>query len=239
MTSPIRAAGLALPNLTTGSRFAGPEESEVYEVGLKGQFDGFAFNLAVFQQTLTNFQGNVFTGTGFVLGNAEEQSTFGVELDARISPARNLTFTTAVTYLKPEYDSYPGGSALVSGSFSTVPTDLTGERPAGIPDWTVAFGGNYALSLGEGTDLVFNADYYMEGATQIAQGLPQYRRSTENLSASISLELEMGLKVSVWGRNLTNDVYTTTLFPSVAQAGSLSGYRNQPRTYGVAAKFTF
>jgi iron complex outermembrane recepter protein len=43
----------------------------------------------------------------------------------------------------------------------------------------------------------------------------------------------------VWGRNLTNDAYITTLFPSVAQAGSLSGYRNQPRTYGVAVKYKF
>ena len=46
-------------------------------------------------------------------------------------------------------------------------------------------------------------------------------------------------KVSVWGRNLTDDAYITTLFPAVAQAGSLSGYRNQPRTYGVEATMKF
>ncbi|MCR9196975.1 MAG: hypothetical protein NXH88_19740, partial [Hyphomonas sp.] len=32
--SPIRDAGLALPNLTAGTRFAGPEESEVFELGV-------------------------------------------------------------------------------------------------------------------------------------------------------------------------------------------------------------
>jgi outer membrane receptor protein involved in Fe transport len=55
----------------------------------------------------------------------------------------------------------------------------------------------------------------------------------------MTLEFDMGLQVTVWGRNLTNDRYITTLFPGVAQAGTLSGYRNQPRTYGVSAKFTF
>ncbi len=237
--SPIRNAGLAVPNLTAGTRFADPEESEVYEVGLKGQFQGFAFNLAVFQQTLNNFQGNVFTGTGFVLSNADSQSTFGVEFDASISPTRGLNFFGAVTYLKPEFDSYPGGSALVPGSFATVPVDLSGERPAGIPDWALSIGGNYTMPIGETTNLIFATDFQHEGATQITQGLPQYKRDVENLSASMTLEFDMGLQVTVWGRNLTNDRYITTLFPGVAQAGTLSGYRNQPRTYGVSAKFTF
>ena len=57
----------------------GPKRREVYEVGLKGNFDGFGFNLAVFKQNLKGFQSNVFTGTGFVLGNAEKQSTKGFE----------------------------------------------------------------------------------------------------------------------------------------------------------------
>jgi outer membrane receptor protein involved in Fe transport len=48
--SPIRTAGLAVTNLTTGTRFADPENATVYEVGLKGQFDGFGFNLALFKQ---------------------------------------------------------------------------------------------------------------------------------------------------------------------------------------------
>ncbi|NJS14974.1 MAG: TonB-dependent receptor [Sphingopyxis sp.] len=128
--SPIRTAlGAALPNnLTTGTRFANPEEASVYELGIKGQFDGFAFNAALFEQSLKGFQGNVFVGTGFVLSNAEKQSVRGLELDASISPVRNLTFTTALTYLDAEFDRYTGGSSLVPGSFATVPVDLTGER---------------------------------------------------------------------------------------------------------------
>jgi outer membrane receptor protein involved in Fe transport len=232
--------GANLPNnLTSGTRFANPEQATVYEIGLKGQFDGFAFNMALFEQSLKGFQGNVFVGTGFVLSNAEKQSVRGFEVDASISPTRNFTINTAVTYLDSKFDSYTGGSALVPGSFATVPVDLSGERPAGIPEWSINFGGTYTAELGAGTELVFNADFSHESNVQIAQGLPQYKRSVDNLTSSITLELDSGLNVSLWGRNLTNDTYITTLFPGVAQAGTLSGYRNQPRTYGIAAKYKF
>jgi len=239
--SPIRTAlGANLPNnLTSGTRFAEPEQAAVYEIGLKGQFDGFAFNIALFDQSLKGFQGNVFVGTGFVLSNAEKQSVRGFEVDASISPTRNFTINTALTYLDSKFDSYTGGSALVPGSFATLPFNLTGQRPAGIPEWALNFGGTYTAELGGGTELVFNADFSHEGNVQIAQGLPQYKRSVDNLTSSVTLALESGLSVSVWGRNLTDDTYITTLFPGVAQAGTLSGYRNQPRTYGIAAKFKF
>jgi iron complex outermembrane recepter protein len=238
--SPIRTAlGTSLPNnLTTGTRFAGPEDAEVYEIGIKGQWRGLAFNIALFDQALQGFQGNVFNGTGFVLGNAEQQSIRGVEIDTSISPAPNLSFTAAITYLDAEYDSFTGGSAL-NASFNVVPTDLSGLRPAGIPDYTVSVGGTYTYAIGGDTNLVFNANYYHEGNTQIAEGLPQFRRDTQNLSASVTLELGNGLELTAWGRNLTDDAYITTIFPSVAQSGSLSGYRNQPRTYGGLVRYRF
>lgn len=124
-------------------------------------------------------------------------------------------------------------------SFSVVPTDLTGRRPASVPEWAVSVGGTYNLELGGDNELIFHTDYLMESNTQIAEGLSQYRRAVEALNASVTLALGNGLSVTAWGRNLTDDVYTTTIFPSVAQAGSLSGYRNQPPTYGGSVKFKF
>lgn len=237
--SPIRDAGLAVTNLTSGTRFAGPEEAEVYEIGIKGQWPGIAFNLAIFDQTLEGFQSNIFTGTGFVLGNADEQSVRGFEFDSSVSPVPNLTFTFAVTYLDAQYDSFDDGSAFNPATLGVVPANLTGLRPAGIPEWNVTAGGTYTHEFDSGSFLTFHADYLMESNTQIAEGLPQFRRAVEQLNGSITFGLENGLQFSIWGRNLTNDVYNTTVFPSVAQGGSLSGYRNFPRTYGGAVKFKF
>ncbi|MEL6875164.1 MAG: TonB-dependent receptor, partial [Pseudomonadota bacterium] len=236
--SPIRDAGLAVNNLTTGTRFADPEEAEVYEVGLKAQFDGLAFNLAIFDQTLNGFQGNIFTGTGFILDNAEQQSVRGFEFDASISPIPELNFTAALTYLDPKFDSFIMGSALTP-AFSTISVDLSGERPAGIPEYSLSFGGTYSHEFDSGNELVFHADYLLESNVQIAQGLPEFRRAVEALNASVTFAMGNGFEVTAWGRNLTNDRYTTTIFPSVAQAGSLSGYRNQPRTYGGLVRYRF
>ena len=237
-TSPIRAAGLALPNLTSGSRFAAPENAEVYEVGVKGQFDGFAFNLAVFKQALKGFQSNVFVGTGFVLGNAEKQSTFGVEIDASMTPVRNLNFTANLTYLNPKYDKFTGGSTINAG-LTVSPADLTGLRPAGIPEFSIAVGSTYTHEFTDSVKAVFHVDYAHESNTQIADGLPSLRREVNSLNAAISLGLAKGLDFTVWGRNLSNAKYLTVIFPGVAQAGTISGYPSQPRTYGGSIRYKF
>lgn len=236
--SAIRTAGLALPNLTTGTRFAGPEDAEVYEAGLKGSFREFAFNLAVFKQSLRGFQGNVFTGTGFVLGNAEKQSTTGVELDTSFTPIRDLNVTANFTYLNPKYDSFIGGSALTPG-FTVLPTDLSGRRPAGISEFSIAVGTTYTQRFGGDTKLIWHVDYAHESPVAIADGLPQFRRNYESLNASLTLALGSGFEVTAWGRNLTQPQYLSTIFPSVAQAGSLSGYPSPPRTYGGLVRYRF
>ena len=237
-TSPIRSAGLALNNLTAGSRYAGPEDAEVFEVGLKTSYTGFNLNLAVFKQSLKGFQSNVFIGTGFVLGNAEKQSTFGVEADAVLSPTPDVSFTASYTYLDPKYDKFTGGSAFNPATNTVVPADLTGQRPAGISTHSVAVGANYTAQLGGENKMLFHVDFALASAYQIAQGL-RYKASPESLNASIGYQFGNGFDISVFGRNLTRPKYNQTIFPSVAQAGSLSAYPAPPRFYGVTGRFKF
>ncbi|MEL0212640.1 MAG: TonB-dependent receptor, partial [Novosphingobium sp.] len=66
-----------------------------------------------------------------------------------------------------------------------------------------------------------------------------FRREVNSLNASLTYAFDMGLELSVWGRNLLDDRYITTVFPAVAQGQAISGYPNQPRTYGVGARFRF
>ena len=58
-------------------------------------------------------------------------------------------------------------------------------------------------------------------------------------NASAGFKLSNGLDFNLWGRNLNDDEYLLSAFPSVAQAGSISGYPNQPRTYGLTVKYNF
>ena len=59
------------------------------------------------------------------------------------------------------------------------------------------------------------------------------------INASAGFETENGLSLSLWARNLTDEEYVTVAFPSVAQSGSISGYPNQPRTFGVTVRKRF
>ena len=61
----------------------------------------------------------------------------------------------------------------------------------------------------------------------------------KELNLAATLQFTNGLEVSAWARNVTNDQYITTIFSSVAQSGSVSGYPNQPRTYGGTVRFKF
>jgi iron complex outermembrane recepter protein len=236
--SPIRTAGLAVNNLTTGTRYANPEDAAVYELGVKGNFPGFGFNLAVFKQVLKGFQSNVFQGTGFVLGNAEKQSTTGFEFDMSLTPVRNLNFTASVTYLDPIYDLFTGGSAFNPATNNTQPTNLTGLKPSGISNWSIAVGTTYTAELSDSLKAIFHVDYDHASAFQIAQGLPN-KASPETLNASITLALQNGLELTAWGRNLTEPKFNPVIFPGVAQSGTLSGYPSPPKTYGVTARFKF
>jgi outer membrane receptor protein involved in Fe transport len=229
--SAIRTAGLALTNLTSGTRYALPEEAKVMELGLKAKWERVAFNLTIFDQTIENFQGNSFIGTGFVLTNAGKQSTRGIEFDGSVNPIDALQLRAAFTYLKPKYDSYVGSAF----------GDISGQQPAGIPELSTTIGATYTAELGTGTQLVLNADFHHESNTTINDNpaYSMYKREVNDLSASTTLRLDNGLQLSLWGRNLTNAKYLAVIFPSVVQAGSISGYPSQPRTFGVSAKYKF
>ena len=239
----LRTAGLAVVNLSSGSRFAGPEKSRVIEGGIKGQFRNFAFNAAIFQQEITGFQSNVFSGTGFILANAPKQSTFGVEFDGSVTPFRALTLNAAVTYLDPKYDSFPAGGAIALPNYTVVAANLTGTRPAGIPDFAVSVGGTYTRPITDTIKLLFRTDFNYQSPVQIAEStapvIQALKREVNELNMAATLQFQNGLELSVWGRNVTNNQYITTIFSSVAQSGSLSGYPNQPATYGGTVRFKF
>lgn len=240
-SSPILNAGLAVPNLGTGSRFAEPEEATVWEVGIKAQFEGFGFNLALFDQELENFQDFLFTGTGFQLTNAGKQSVKGFEFDATVTPADPLVLTFAVTHLDPLFDSFvdaPGG-------------DASGLRPAGIPSWAISTSATYTHEFDSGDRLIGRVDYSHESNVQIigaVGGFPielqrevarNYRREVNLVNGSIMYSMYNGFELGFWGRNLFNDQYLSSMFPSVAQDGSISGYPSAPRTYGIVARYKF
>ena len=240
----LQAAGL-LPNnyflgnnLATscnfGTRFAGPEKATVYELGLKARFPHGAFNLAIFDQTINGFQSNIFLGTGFVLGNAGKQSTKGVEVDATWTPIDALTFTFAGTYLDPVYDDFrnapgPGGAVI----------DASGNRPAGIHEFSITTSVTYNHQFDSGVYGFIRADFIHESDVQVVDNISGVNREVNQFNASAGIENENGLGIFVWGRNLFNDEYFLSTFPGVVQTGTVNGYANMPRLWGISVSYEF
>ncbi|MFN7673995.1 MAG: hypothetical protein ACK5OV_01105, partial [bacterium] len=48
-----------------------------------------------------------------------------------------------------------------------------------------------------------------------------------------------GFEVSVWGANITDEVYRIVTFNSTLQAGSLNAYMGEPQTWGVEVSKKF
>lgn len=239
-SSPIRDAGLPITNLSTGTRVATPEAATVYELGLKAQFRDVGFNIALFDQTIRNFQDFSFTGTGFLLTNAGRQSVRGVEFDTTVSALDGFIFTLGATYLDAKFDSFPNSPV----------GDISGRRPGGVPELNLRTSATYTYELGSsGNVIVARADYSFESNTRVNNGLPTFNAALGNdlvferevnlVNGSVTFEMANGLQVGAWARNLLDDEYIIQSFDGVAQAGTVSGYPSQPRTYGGVVRYRF
>jgi outer membrane receptor protein involved in Fe transport len=244
--------GLGLPNLRAGSRYADAEDATLYEAGVKGDWGNVSANIAVFKQEIKGFQSNIFTGVGFFLANAGKQSVFGAEFEGRWRPVDPLTLTLAMTWLDPKYDNF------MLSAFG----DLSGTKPAGFAPFSLTVGANYVHEFGNGDRLIVRGDFHYESPFKLVEGLPnlivtnpitnqildvtaalaaaqEFKQKVSDLNASITYAMTNGLEFTVWGRNLLDDRMIRQIFDSPAQIGSISGYPNQPRTYGVAARMRF
>ena len=230
----LNNAGLGVNNLVAGTRFAGPEESTLYELGLKSRFDNVILNVAVFDQEIEGFQQNLFVGTGFILANAGKQSTTGIELDVLWAPTADLELSFSSMFLDPEYDSFPLGNGPDG------PVDLSGTAPAGISETSITTSARYGFDLLNGRGFV-RAEYYYESDVQVIENVSEDLASREvsTINASAGIRWDNGFEATVWARNLNDDEYLQSAFPSVAQDGSFSGYPNIPRTWGVTLRYFF
>jgi len=250
------AGGYALSNQSYGSRFAAPEKSTVYEAGMKGHWGSTSLNVAVFKQIIKGFQSNLFTGTGFILGNAGKESVWGIEAESSFKPHPEVTINGSLTWLNPKYDSY------IQSPFG----DASGYEPAGIPPVTLSLAGTWDHPLENGDRVILRLDWHYESPVQILDGLPgfigkngytqavladplgykagldaakPYRRTVSEINASVTYQLQNGLAISAWGRNLTNDRYYYTIFDTPLQNGSVSAYPNTPATYGFSVLYKY
>ncbi|MBU3003920.1 TonB-dependent receptor [Paraglaciecola arctica] len=232
--SAIVAAGIAPLNLTSGTRYSEPEKASVIELGLKARFDVWSLNLALFDQKIEDFQANIFVGTGFVLSNATEQSTKGLEFDFTYYPLEGLRLGLAGTLLDPVYDSFEGGNGPDG------PTDLSGMQPSGVSETNLSASATYSFYVGD-WDAYISGDYQYDSEVQSNDNVSAdiASREVKQLNLSAGATSEDDLTVSVWLRNATDEDYLLSAFPAPVQTGTFNAYPSIPRTFGVSVKKAF
>jgi len=227
-------------------RTAGPENVTSTEVGLKTESRKGYFTLAVFDQAIKGFQSNAYTGTGYSLVNAGKESTRGFELDGAYRPVNWLALTGSATYLDAKYDSFTHAPCV---SFDTVQCpvdpstgltppfrDLSGQRPAGIPKWSLSVSATLNQDFGGGYTGFLRAEYDYSSKVALIETVPANLDTygQKNVNASLGIENKPDhWSVALWARNLFDDRTLIGAFPTVAQSGSYSGFPNAPRMFGV------
>ncbi len=221
------------------------ETVESVELGLKTTFaDGRGiFNMAIFSQTLEDFQANSFDGLAFTIRNAAEVDGQGIEIDYLWSLTDNLQLSGGLVWQDIEYASFPGASATqaqidAGQNFQ----DLTGKTPNFVSDFLLTGTVRWTQPISNNLNFVASTDYRYRTEYFTGQDLDPQTLQDDLLwiNAAIGIEHADGnWSVQAWVKNATDEEVLNIAFDSVFQAGSYHAFIEDPRTAGVNATFRF
>jgi len=209
-----------------------PETVRNIEVGAKlDLFDRrLRFNISAFRMRYENLQ---VTQTNQdclcnITDNAADARITGLELEAQIAVARNFRIFGGATVLDTEYIEF----------IDSLGRDTSGNFLQRTPKYLLNFGANLTLDIGNMRDaLEFHVNYTHRGRMFWAPDNLQVEDAYGLLDGRVSFSPNGGRwTVSVWGRNLLNEVYRTNIIPFFGDEVSRLG---APFTYGAEVAIRF
>lgn len=174
------------------------QESEVYEIGMKGLFldDTLQLNVAAHVTDYTNLLAQLQTvdpntgNIGTTTRNGGEINATGLEVEALWLPTDQLTLSANIAFLDSEYgdfgfgniyQAYSGDLPVIGGEAVTVggrPTilggviDLKGETTPWSPDMTINLNASYDIDLGSNGLLTPVLQTFWSDSYNVAGNLP-------------------------------------------------------------------
>ena len=229
------------------------ESNQSFELGVKSLLadDTLQLNAALFYYDYKNKQvrGKIpdpIFGILDALVNVDESRIQGAEFDVLYQPTDSLTLTASLTYLDSEIKDYEGTNIL------GFVDDFSGDRLPFTPELTYTIGAEYRVALDKG-ELFFGAN--VRGQTDSDAAIAGDRLSfPEATSRSFQkypfemdgyalLDLRAGYvsedekwKIMVWGKNVTDEYYWTSVIPS---SDNLARFAGRPATYGITVGYTY
>ncbi|MFN4295775.1 MAG: TonB-dependent receptor [Brevundimonas sp.] len=226
-------AGAYISAAQTGAQAVQPLNSELldnYEIGAKTTvFNGrLRFNAAAFRLDYTDLQVNELAGLNLVASNAQAEVE-GFEIETALAVTSAITIGGSYTSLDARFTS----DATSAGG--TLPYE--GNILPRSPDSQYTLYADGEWRVGQGTlatrvDYQWTDDYFFDPSNNPEVLIPSYGL----LSAFASWESDSGYKVSVYGKNLTDEEYRNHVIKNVGVGFSVFG---PPRSFGVALTRTF
>lgn len=217
----------------SGAQAVLPLDSEIldnYELGLKSTIlDGrLRFNAAVFKLEYDDLQVYELLGLTLVTSNAQAEVN-GYEIETAFAVTHNLTIGGSYTSLDAHFTSNAVSGALVLPYDGNVlPRSPDSQYTLYVDgEWDV-FGGTLATRA----DYQWTDDFYFDPSNNPEVLSPAH----ELVSAFASWESPSGLKVSIYGKNLTDTEYQTHIIKNVGVGFSVFG---APRSFGLALSQRF
>ncbi len=189
-------------------------------------------NASAFYYDYKDLQVSQYDNTAVVITNAAKAKVKGVDLDLSVVPVDALELRVAAEYLDATFDSFetfdpdnPAGGLQ----------DLSGNTLPRAPQFSYTASANYSMPLlGKHvldsfieyarTDQVYYSPFNQRYVEQEAFGL---------LSARLTAHKADGrLSISLWGRNLTDEVWYQHVIRNTSFAGTIASPAT-PRTYGI------
>lgn len=212
------------------------EELTAYELGVKSEVipNRLHVNAAAFyydyvdKQLLGTVQVPVFIALT-ALVSIPESSVRGAEFDLTFNPIENFSMYVAGTYVETEIKGHP----MLNTVFGTV-ADFGGAEFPNTPKWQANAGAEYSWSLGSdrqlfvGTQVTYRDQSYSDFIED-----PRLEVDSYSLwDAQLGVRGNQGRwQVQLWGRNLSDEVYATTI---VRRQEALVRTTGMPRTYGIS-----
>ncbi len=260
-----------------------PEIVNAYEIGLKLDFRQFKLNAALFYESFRDFQLNLFNGTNFQVTNIESCKddlggrdtdatagnsacaagrlkdgvvSKGLELEAYIYPARDITVSAGLTYAKTAYRTNLTGT---NGSpLGTALFQLPGRQLSNAPEYVATTSFAWTPQISEKYSTLFYIDARYQSAINTGSDL-----DFEKIQPGFALvNARIGLYgparkwgIELWAQNLFDVTYQQIAADAPAQgSGTTRGVQNgiqasanqlyitfpaEPRTYGVTVRTKF
>jgi len=221
------------------------EESINYELGLKSYlFDRrVKLNASFFYTEVDDFQNLSFDGVAaaFYVDNAGKQTTIGIDIDSSVIVNDWLTLSAAFEILDTEYEDFVNGPCYLNRADvnpATGTCDVSGEDLPWAPDLSANIAGDFTYPLGN-QNLYARVEYIYAGDHIAADDLdPKADQSYDLINARVGVRGE-NWDVALWGKNLTDEVYTMQQVGIPLFAGSYMTWLNPPRTWGVTLRYDF